>query len=54
MITCNGTYLGYGLADTGSAYLKTLLQSARIPRRDQLPPIPGDPATPSIKCGPEE
>src|SRR5215218_7887756 len=52
MITCNGSYLGYGLAGN-NPYLKTILQSARIPRANQLPSIPGEPSTPSIFCGPD-
>ena len=51
MITCNGASLGYGIASL-NPYLKTLLQSARIPRTNQLPAIPADTATPAIFCGP--
>ena len=51
MITCNGASLGYGIAGL-NPYLRTLLQSARIPRTNQLPSIPADPETPPIFCGP--
>jgi phospholipid/cholesterol/gamma-HCH transport system substrate-binding protein len=52
MITCNGAFLGYGFA-AEHAYLKTLLQGARIPRANQLPAIPAERGTPTIFCGPE-
>ena len=52
MVTCNGSYLGYGFAGI-NPYLKTLLQGSRIPRPNQLPTIPGERATPDIACGPE-
>jgi phospholipid/cholesterol/gamma-HCH transport system substrate-binding protein len=53
MITCNGSYLGYGLADIPTnPYLKTILQSIRTPRTDQLPAIAADPESPTISCGP--
>ncbi len=43
MITCNGTALAYGLTAT-KPYLKTTLESIRIPRQGELPPIPADQA----------
>lgn len=52
MITCNGSYLGYGFASL-NPYLKTLLQGARIPRANQLPAIPGTREQPTIFCGPD-
>ncbi len=54
MITCNGTDLAYGIAGT-SPYLKTILEGLRIPRVNELPPIPADPNEQSlIRCGPGE
>jgi phospholipid/cholesterol/gamma-HCH transport system substrate-binding protein len=50
LISCNGSYLGYGLTD-GKPYLLTLLQSARFPRKGELPPIEADPKFPAITCG---
>jgi phospholipid/cholesterol/gamma-HCH transport system substrate-binding protein len=53
MITCNGSSLGYPLAQT-KPYLKTILQGARIPKANELPEIPADPEFPSGGCGPNE
>ena len=52
MISCTGTSLAYGLAET-KPFLKTLLQGANIPRARDLPPVPADPSSPTISCGPE-
>jgi len=51
LISCNGTYLAYGLTTT-KPYLQTLLQGARFPRQGELPPIKADPAEPTRTCGP--
>jgi phospholipid/cholesterol/gamma-HCH transport system substrate-binding protein len=50
LISCNGTQLGYGVAEL-KPFLKTLLQAARIPRADELPAIPGVGGVGN--CGPE-
>ncbi|HEY8082400.1 MAG TPA: MlaD family protein [Solirubrobacterales bacterium] len=52
LISCNGASLGYGLAES-KPYIKTLLQSARIPKANELPVIPEDPEFPGFGCGPE-
>jgi phospholipid/cholesterol/gamma-HCH transport system substrate-binding protein len=53
MITCNGSSLGYGIANVPTnPYLKTILQSVRVPRTNQLPVIAADPSNPTIFCGP--
>lgn len=50
-ISCNGTYLAYGLVDK-KPYVKTLLQGANVPRRGELPPVAPDPSLPEGFCGP--
>jgi phospholipid/cholesterol/gamma-HCH transport system substrate-binding protein len=52
MITCTGTYLGYGVAPL-KPYLQTILQGVPIPPPTALPPIPEDPDNPGISCGPK-
>jgi phospholipid/cholesterol/gamma-HCH transport system substrate-binding protein len=51
LITCNGTNLAYGAAGL-LPYIKTVLQANRVPRPDQLPPIP-PPDKFNSGCGPE-
>lgn len=52
-LTCNGSRLGYGLIPR-KPYLRTAAEGSRIPRPDELPPIPSDPQAPQIQgCGPE-
>jgi phospholipid/cholesterol/gamma-HCH transport system substrate-binding protein len=51
MLTCTGTYLGYGFVET-QPVLKTVLQGANVPRASQLPPIAADPSNPTVSCGP--
>ena len=51
MISCTGSSLAYGLAGI-KPFIKTILQSIRIPRTNQLPAIPADPSNPTISCGP--
>ncbi len=52
MISCNGAYLGSGIARV-KPYLSTILNGARVPLAEQLPPIPADPQSPTISCGPD-
>jgi phospholipid/cholesterol/gamma-HCH transport system substrate-binding protein len=52
MISCTGSYLAYNLT-TNKPFLRTILQGARIPAPDELPPIPEDPKNPGISCGPK-
>jgi phospholipid/cholesterol/gamma-HCH transport system substrate-binding protein len=52
MISCNGAYLGYGASGSNLPFVKTLLQSVRLPHYNQLPPVPPDPQAPTIQCGP--
>jgi phospholipid/cholesterol/gamma-HCH transport system substrate-binding protein len=52
LISCNGTELAYGLT-TIKPYLRTFLQAARVPRKNQLPVIPPDPSNANATgCGP--
>lgn len=51
LISCNGSYLAYGLT-AQEPYLQTLLQGTRVPRQGELPPIAADPAEPDRTCGP--
>jgi len=53
MITCNGTYLAYGVSGTGP-FLKTVLETLHVPKATELPEIPPDPQSPTISCGPKE
>ena len=50
MLSCNGAYLGYGASGT-NPYIKTLLQSARLPHYRELPETAPEPNLP-IACGP--
>jgi len=52
MITCTGSFLGYGVAPN-KPYLNTILQGVRIPSPEELPSIPEDPENPGISCGPK-
>jgi phospholipid/cholesterol/gamma-HCH transport system substrate-binding protein len=52
MTSCNGSVLAYGLTPL-KPYLRTVLQGARLPAPDELPPIPEDPENPGISCGPK-
>jgi phospholipid/cholesterol/gamma-HCH transport system substrate-binding protein len=43
LITCNGSFLAYGLSSAGTKpYVKTVLEGARLPRPNELPFIPAD------------
>lgn len=56
LLSCNGSFLAYNLTAGNPSlkpYLRTLLQSARIPAPTELPPIPEDPHNPGIGCGPK-
>lgn len=53
LLSCNGLQLAEGAAGT-RAYIKTLLQTSRVPTPKDLPPIPPDPEAEAIGgCGPE-
>jgi phospholipid/cholesterol/gamma-HCH transport system substrate-binding protein len=52
LISCNGTNLAYGIS-SGDPYLNTILQGGRLPRKSELPKIPGPPGQASLNCGPE-
>jgi phospholipid/cholesterol/gamma-HCH transport system substrate-binding protein len=52
MISCTGSYLAYNLTFS-KPFLRTVLQGARIPAPDELPPIPEDPENPGVSCGPQ-
>jgi phospholipid/cholesterol/gamma-HCH transport system substrate-binding protein len=52
MITCNGAYLGSGIA-RAKPFLGTALHGSRVPLANELPPVPPDPQSPTISCGPE-
>jgi phospholipid/cholesterol/gamma-HCH transport system substrate-binding protein len=51
MFSCNGSNLAYSFANT-RPFIKTLLETARVPRSSQLPEIPADPRLPGQGCGP--
>jgi phospholipid/cholesterol/gamma-HCH transport system substrate-binding protein len=51
MISCNGSNLAYGISSQ-DPYLNTLLQGARLPRRAELPAIPGIKGINGSACGP--
>lgn len=60
LVSCSATQLVYGIAAPPTIpgapdfkYIRMLLQSANVPRRTDLPPIPEDPESPGISCGPE-
>lgn len=40
LITCTGSTLGYGLANSTQPFVKTLLETANIPRYDEIPTPP--------------
>ncbi|HEX9967743.1 MAG TPA: hypothetical protein VGB06_07340, partial [Solirubrobacterales bacterium] len=43
LITCNGSFLAYGLSSAGTKpYVKTVLEGARLPRPTELPVIAAD------------
>jgi phospholipid/cholesterol/gamma-HCH transport system substrate-binding protein len=55
MVSCNASRLAFDIAPR-KPYLRTILQGARIPTPDELPPIPPDPEGKKIGlrgCGPE-
>lgn len=52
MISCNGAYLGSGIARV-KPFLSTILNGANVPLAKDLPPVPADPQSPTISCGPE-
>lgn len=55
MISCTGSRLGYGLTAL-KPYLQTILQGARVPDPQELPPIAADPKALEqglAGCGPE-
>ena len=52
MLSCNGAYLGYGVAGGDKPFIKTLLQGTPLPHYRQLPPIPPDPELAGVECGP--
>ncbi len=51
MLSCNGSNLAYGIA-AQNPYLQTVLQGPSLPRRAELPAIPGIPNIPGSNCGP--
>ena len=51
LFSCNGSNLAYDFANQ-SAFVKTLLETARVPRPTELPEIPEDPKFPGQSCGP--
>jgi phospholipid/cholesterol/gamma-HCH transport system substrate-binding protein len=53
MINCNGANLGYGAANA-FPFLKALLQTARVPKDNELPEIPEDPEVTGSGCGPKK
>lgn len=53
MLSCNASRLAYGLIPR-KPYLRTLLQGARAPTPQELPPIPADPTAIGLDgCGPD-
>jgi phospholipid/cholesterol/gamma-HCH transport system substrate-binding protein len=53
MLSCNGSYLAYGITSPAvKPFLHTILQASRVPRRVELPPIAPDPSLPTGGCGP--
>jgi phospholipid/cholesterol/gamma-HCH transport system substrate-binding protein len=54
LISCNGSVLARG-ATAIQPYLKTIVQSSRVPLPDEIPTVPPDPKAFGIPgCGPEE
>jgi len=53
LLSCTGSFIAYGSIAPLKPYLKTLLQGLRIPEPGELPPIPEDPKSPGISCGPK-
>lgn len=53
MATCNTSRLAYGISPR-KPFLQTVLQGARVPTPQELPPIPADPSGEGLEgCGPE-
>jgi phospholipid/cholesterol/gamma-HCH transport system substrate-binding protein len=52
LLSCNGAYLAQSVTLL-KPYLHTVLQAVRIPLPSELPPIPADPKSPQVSCGPE-
>ena len=50
MVSCNGSNLAYNFANS-SPFIRTLLETARVPRPAELPEIPPAPGLP-YDCGP--
>jgi phospholipid/cholesterol/gamma-HCH transport system substrate-binding protein len=51
MYTCSGAQLAIGLSREKS-YINALLNTANLPRTDQLPPVAATPDNPDVECGP--
>jgi phospholipid/cholesterol/gamma-HCH transport system substrate-binding protein len=52
LLSCNGAFLAQAVTGL-KPYLKTVIQSVRIPTPTELPPIPEDPGNPGVSCGPK-
>jgi len=52
LLSCNGAFLAQAVTGL-KPYLKTVIQSLRIPTPTELPPIPEDPGNPGVSCGPK-
>ena len=50
-ITCEGSSLAYGFAGS-RPFIKALLETARVPKVNELPELPADPKFPTASCGP--
>jgi phospholipid/cholesterol/gamma-HCH transport system substrate-binding protein len=51
MLSCNGSNLAYDISSQ-KPYLNTLLQGARLPSSNELPPTPGIKGIAGSECGP--
>jgi phospholipid/cholesterol/gamma-HCH transport system substrate-binding protein len=51
MYTCSGAQLAIGLSREKS-YINALLNTANLPRSDQLPSVPATKENPDVECGP--
>jgi phospholipid/cholesterol/gamma-HCH transport system substrate-binding protein len=51
LLSCNGAYLAQSVTLL-KPYLHTVLQAVRLPLPSELPPIPADPKSPQVSCGP--
>jgi phospholipid/cholesterol/gamma-HCH transport system substrate-binding protein len=51
MYTCSGAQLAIGLSREKS-YINALLNTANLPRSDQLPLVPANKDNPDVECGP--